>query len=593
MSSKRFAQLVDSAYRNDDIASARDAYNDWQVSHCLRPFRQQIYDSHLQINRTIQIPCGKCYHCMESKINEWVTRMYAHAEDFKNVYFVTLTYRTITDPNQEVNKLLLEKLKGAIWHHDAYNSTRHMSYSPCLLVKKHYQDFLKRLRKNTGINDLTYVLSGEYGSKFGRPHFHLVLFTNQTITKADIVRAWSVSLFRRNNGNWIYKTNQVKDGTSYLFPIGSVDFNDLVSNGTFNTSVKIKVDGTYLNAARCFSYVCKYVVKRDTPNLNRLHIAYNGLFHRKMFVNVFNNEIQYSIVKNWLLEQGYPLQAADHLYNNQLKHLSYEKTIFEPKEGFYVNGVEPTKKVKKNGITITEENFPKFYLDFKCKFSPFCEFSRGTPIGSVYAKRNISQFTQGVYTRPLLQDSGFVVPSYFRSKAKNFLYGLRKINRTISGTSFAYGSLQNLFRLFQNAGSHHFFDGVNSYRKILLPDSFKTLPLLPEYVDVSTGERIILLDQFAHHYKFNRHTRLYEVTKRLPVSDWIRHWCVALQDELSRYNDILRVSKENLRLSDRALCLLTDLGSDLDTLCRSFESSQDLYFKDRQYQYNNCHKSVE
>lgn len=593
MSSKRFAQIVDSAYRNNDISTARDAYIDWQSAHCLHPFRQQIYDSHLQVNRTIMVPCGRCYHCMESKINEWVTRMYAHAEDFKNVYFVTLTYRTITAPDQDVNKLLLEKLKGAIWHRDAYNSTRHMSYSPCLLVKKHYQDFLKRLRKNTGINDLTYVLSGEYGSKYGRPHFHLVLFTNKTITKADIVRAWSVALFRRDNGSWIYKTNQVKEGNSYLFPIGSVDFNDLVSNGTFNTTVKIKVDGTYLNAARCFSYVCKYVVKRDTPNLNRLRIAYNGLFHRQQFVKVFDNEIQYSIVKDWLLDNGYPLQAANHLINNQLKQLSYEKICFEPKEGFHVPGVAPTKKVEKNGIIITQEVLPQYYLDFKCKFSPFCEFSRGVPIGSVYAKRNLSEFTQGVYTRPLLQDSGFVVPSYFRTKAKQHLYGLRKINRTISGISFAYGSLQNLLGRFQNADTINHFNGFAKTRQINLPSSCKSLPILPEFVDVSTGERIYLINGFASHYKFDRHLRRYQLTKYIPVSDWIRHWCVSLVDELKRYNDIQRISKENLRLSDKALCLLTDLGSDPESLCKSFESSQDTYFKDRQLQYHSQHVSAE
>lgn len=593
MSSKRFAQLIDSAYRNNDIASARDAYNDWQVSHCLHPFRQQIYDSHLQQNRSILLPCGRCFHCMESKINEWVTRMYAHAEDFKNVYFVTLTYRTISNAKLEVNKLLLEKLKQAIWHNDSYNSTNHFSYSPCLLVKKHYQDFLKRLRKYTGISDLTYVLSGEYGSKYGRPHFHLVLFTNETITQADIERAWSVALFRRNNGTWIYKTNQVKEGKSYLFPIGHVDFNDLVSNGSFNTTVKIKVDGTYLNAARCFSYVCKYVVKRDSPNLNRLRIAYNGLFHRKQFVKLFNDEVQFSIAKDWLLEQGYSIQAANNLINNQLKHLSYEKICFEPQEGFYVSGVELTKKVEKNGFFFSQEVLPKNYFDFKLKFSPFCEFSRGCPIGSLYAKRNIQEFTKGVFTRPLLQDSGFVVPSYFRTKAKQHLYGLRKINRTVSGSSFVFGSLQNLLGLFQNADSSNYYNGFAKTRQINLPPSFKSLPILPEFVDVSTGVRIYLINGHAYSYKFDKHDRRYHIVSTVSVSDWIRYWCVALFDELQRYKDILLTSKENLRLSDKALCMITDLGVDPEALRNSFEDTQYAFFNDRQKLYHSIHVSAD
>ena len=122
MSSARFNRLVLDAWNNDDINAARDAYHDWQISHCLYPSMQRIYDAHTQTERMIQIPCGKCSHCVESKINEWCTRMYSHAEDFKNVYFVTLTYRSVTNPYLEVNRLLLNKLSFAIWNNDCFNS---------------------------------------------------------------------------------------------------------------------------------------------------------------------------------------------------------------------------------------------------------------------------------------------------------------------------------------------------------------------------------------------------------------------------------------------------------------------------------------
>lgn len=52
--------------------------------------------------------------------------------------------------------------------------------NPDTLVKKHYQDFLKRLREYlsrsgqpTGVR---YYLAGEYGDNFGRPHYHALLF---------------------------------------------------------------------------------------------------------------------------------------------------------------------------------------------------------------------------------------------------------------------------------------------------------------------------------------------------------------------------------------------------------------------------------
>ena len=248
----RLAQIIESAYKNEDTQLMRDAYKEYQAANCYFPRSQFIYDAHTQQIRSITIACGSCYHCKESKINEWVTRMYAHAEDFKNVYFITLTYRSFVDLKSDASKLVIKKLKDAIWLRDAFNATKHYSYNPCILIKSHYQNFLKRLRKNTRAR-ISYVLSGEYGHDYGRPHFHLILFSDIPISRADIVRAWSVCLWRSSTGKFSYRTNQRKNGVAYDFPIGRIDFNDLVSNGSFNTYAKVRVDGKYLDVANCFA----------------------------------------------------------------------------------------------------------------------------------------------------------------------------------------------------------------------------------------------------------------------------------------------------------------------------------------------------
>lgn len=281
-SASRLNMLVDSAYKNDDITGVRDAFCQYYNCNCLHPIKQKIFDAHTQIYRDIFVNCGKCEHCRQTKINEWCTRMYAHAEDFKHIYFVTLTYRSFYDDQRLVNRLMLDKLKAALWHKDSFNSTKHLAFSPCLLVKKHYQDFLKRLRKNTGLTDITYVLSGEYGHDYGRPHFHMILFTNGVLTKHDIDRAWSVALWQNFDSHEItYKTSQKNNGKAHYFSIGRVDFHDLVTNGTFNTTAKIKVDGTFMNASNCFSYVCKYVCKSEDANLNRVKLAYRCLLNKQ------------------------------------------------------------------------------------------------------------------------------------------------------------------------------------------------------------------------------------------------------------------------------------------------------------------------
>lgn len=41
---------------------------------------------------------------------------------------------------------------------------------------KHYQDFMKRLRKHCGYTKLRFYHAGEYGEKRGRPHYHAIIF---------------------------------------------------------------------------------------------------------------------------------------------------------------------------------------------------------------------------------------------------------------------------------------------------------------------------------------------------------------------------------------------------------------------------------
>ncbi len=44
------------------------------------------------------------------------------------------------------------------------------------LVKKHFQDFMKRLRKRFSDSRIRYFHCGEYGERYHRPHFHACLF---------------------------------------------------------------------------------------------------------------------------------------------------------------------------------------------------------------------------------------------------------------------------------------------------------------------------------------------------------------------------------------------------------------------------------
>jgi hypothetical protein len=432
---RTYSQKAHNAYAENDKHAFLDAWKEWQNKNCPHAEMRRVYDAHTGTSRYINIPCGKCYHCRMSHINEWVTRMYAHLEDYKNVYFVTLTYRPIYHPENPRSQLLLNRLKDAVYHFDNYNSTKRKCFSPCLLVKSHYQNFLKRLRANTGIKDLTYCLSGEFGETWGRPHYHILFFTNETLTKRDIQRAWSIAMLRDKNHVWKYKTSQ--HGTPYYHPIGNVDFHNLRENGSLNTTEKIKIDGTTFDMSACFAYVAKYICKTGHHNKSRVSLAYNDLFKENTYIKLWE-PMPKSDALRFIKEHDIKISPIT------LNSLTYVQKDFQPNEKVYSKHLQPCKKLIINDAEFNIETLPADYDDFVTMYSPFFEVSRGTPIGSIYAKNHLQEHTKGIFTHPLLQTKSYIVPAYFPHKAAQALYSLRRVSQGVSGYSFALGNLPNL-----------------------------------------------------------------------------------------------------------------------------------------------------
>lgn len=117
----------------------------------------------------ILVPCGQCIGCRLERSRQWATRCVHEASLYDENAFITLTY----DPE------FLPSDGG--------------------LVKHHFTDFMKRLRKHYAPRKIRYYMCGEYGelcrvcsqSKdeckrsstdhvftpgLGRPHFHACLF---------------------------------------------------------------------------------------------------------------------------------------------------------------------------------------------------------------------------------------------------------------------------------------------------------------------------------------------------------------------------------------------------------------------------------
>lgn len=108
---------------------------------------------------SIEIPCGGCAGCRIERSRDWALRCVHEAQmhtvdGVSHNCFLTLTYD------------------------DAHIPEGHS------LVKKDFQDFIKRLRKRVSVHDeegelvnpLRYYHCGEYGEQYGRPHYHALIF---------------------------------------------------------------------------------------------------------------------------------------------------------------------------------------------------------------------------------------------------------------------------------------------------------------------------------------------------------------------------------------------------------------------------------
>ena len=93
-------------------------------------------------------PCGNCRACRRNKAREWGYRAYVESLSYDNSIFLSLTY---DDEHLPISKKGFPTLR-----------------------KEHTQTFWKDFRYYVG--KCRYLLSGEYGDKTHRPHYHAIVF---------------------------------------------------------------------------------------------------------------------------------------------------------------------------------------------------------------------------------------------------------------------------------------------------------------------------------------------------------------------------------------------------------------------------------
>lgn len=114
----------------------------------------------------LELACGQCIGCRVARSREWAVRCVHEASLHEDNCFVTLTYDDVHLPEN-----------GS-------------------LVKKHHQDWLKRLRARYPIKRIRYFLCGEYGTDFQRPHYHALLFGFRPVDLQEQSRSGRFTVYR-------------------------------------------------------------------------------------------------------------------------------------------------------------------------------------------------------------------------------------------------------------------------------------------------------------------------------------------------------------------------------------------------------------
>lgn len=121
----------------------------------------------------MQVPCGNCIGCRMDYSKMWMARITHESTKYANNAFLTLTY----NPEHLPYKQTVDKETGELKEGNP-------------LVKKHIVDFVKRLRyyydKERPGEKIRFYACGEYGTKYGRPHYHMAIFNYDSTCWGDI-----------------------------------------------------------------------------------------------------------------------------------------------------------------------------------------------------------------------------------------------------------------------------------------------------------------------------------------------------------------------------------------------------------------------
>lgn len=159
--------------------------------------------------RKLVVPCSGCVGCRLKRAGEWAVRGTHEASLYFDNCFITLTYDDRRLPFRSEGQI---PANVGLYYPD-------------------FQDFMKRLRECFG-SGIRFIVSGEYGDKLGRPHYHAILFNFNFPDR----KYW----YRTKQGHQVFRSQALEE----LWTFGNSEIGSVTPQS--------------------ISYVARYVMKKVT-----------------------------------------------------------------------------------------------------------------------------------------------------------------------------------------------------------------------------------------------------------------------------------------------------------------------------------------
>lgn len=285
--------------KSDGVLSPNMVFNATEAIQYFRGVYGDAYPAFMS-KAERSIPCGKCFACQIRKRRDLTTRLTHESQVFHdNCCFITLTYNDEHLPTTDCFKL------GDV---DKQFSEGSGSLPINTLRVSDVQKFIKRLRRHLEYcpskkhdgrdhvdGKIRYYCVGEYGGKFGRPHYHILVFG---WTPSDMV------FWKKHNGHDIFRSSQIEKLWKFGF-----------------STVEPVVGGV---ARYCSRYVTKKFHKiSDTQYLDECRVPEFILQSTRggaMGSSWFDKNMSISMERGYCL-----LRSGDHYYKAPLPQYYYNR----------------------------------------------------------------------------------------------------------------------------------------------------------------------------------------------------------------------------------------------------------------------------